>query len=116
MTTNQKRWVITITASLAIHAVFCTQAISAARAGTGGFVANEFFLLTFLPHSMMMYYLPPNWPIINGTDIDWWRVAGKLAVIYPASLLYGWLVGALWHLFDCIRSRVGGSHANDKHN
>jgi hypothetical protein len=116
MTTNQKRWAVTIAASLVIHAVFCTQAISAARDGAGGLVANEFFLMSFMPHYVMMYFLPPSWPIINGTDIDWWRIVGKLAVSYPASLLYGWWVGALWHLFDCIRRRVGGSHAKPQEN
>jgi hypothetical protein len=109
MSANGKRWVVTIAASFVIHAVFCTQAVSAALTGTGGLVASDFFMIAFLPHYMAMYFLPPNWPIINGTDTDWWRVAGKLAVGYPASLLYGWVVGAVWHLVRSVRRRVGGN-------
>jgi hypothetical protein len=105
MTANQQRWVVIIAVSLVIHTVFCTQAISTARASAGGLVANEFFLLAFLPHYMLMYFLPPNWPIVNGTDIDWWRIAGKLAVAYPASLLYGWFVGALCYLVGTLVRR-----------
>jgi hypothetical protein len=109
MNANGKRWVVTIAASLVIHAVFCLQAVSAALAGTGGLVASDLFMFAFLPHYMAMYFLPPNWPTINGAGTDWWRVAGKLAVSYPASLLYGWVVGAAWHLFHRLRRRVGGN-------
>jgi hypothetical protein len=108
MNANSKRWVVTFAASLVIHAVFCIQAVSAALAGTGGLVTNDFFMIAFLPHNLAMYFLPPTWPIINGEEIDWWRVSGKLAVSYPASLLYGWLVGAGWQLVHCLRRRVGG--------
>jgi hypothetical protein len=91
-----------------MHAVFCTQAVSAGRAGTGGLVADEVFLIAFLPRYMAMYFLPPSWPVMNGAGIDWWRVAGKLAVSYPASLLYGCVVGAVWHLVGRARHRARG--------
>jgi hypothetical protein len=108
-TPSKRRWMVTIGASLVIHAVFCTQAVSAVRAGKGGLVADEVFLIAFLPHYMAMYFLPPSWPVMIGAGIDWWRVAGKLTVSYPASLLYGWVVGAVWHLVDraCHRARGG---------
>ena len=110
MTFNKQRWVVTIVVSILIHFVFCAQAVAAARAGAGGMAADEFFLISFLPHYMLMYFLPPNWPINNLTEIDWWRVAGKLAVSYPASLLYGWIVGAVWHLVHGIRRRSDRSN------
>jgi hypothetical protein len=111
MSANGERWIVTFAASLVIHTVFCAQAVSAALAGTGGLVANKFFMIAFLPHYMAMYFLPPKWPMINGADIDWWRVSGKLAVNYPASLLYGWAVGAVWHLVHNVGRRVGGNHS-----
>ncbi len=111
MNANQKRWIVIVASSLVIHIVFCLQAIYATHAGAGGLVANDFFLIAFLPHYMIMYFSPPNWPIINGVDVDGWRVAGKLVVSYPASLLYGWLVGALWHLAIAGLRRIGRTRA-----
>src|SRR5688500_3456397 len=105
MTSNKQRWLITTAVSILVHTIFCVQAVAAARAGAGSMAANEFFLIAFLPHYMLMYFLPPNWPITNVTQVDWLRVAGKLAVSYPVSLLYGWILGAAWHVVHGIRRR-----------
>ena len=91
--------------SLVIHSIFCVQAVAATRAGTGGMAEDETLFLVFLPHYIAIYFLPPKWPIANGGEVDWWRVAGKLAVSYPASFIYGWIVGTVWYLFHRLMCR-----------
>jgi hypothetical protein len=64
---------------------------------------NHAFFWLFLPHTFFMYFLPPAWPITNGgfdqpIQVDWLRLAGKLAVAFPASILYGFILGAIWSL------------------
>lgn len=93
-------WVIAVLASIVIHFIFCVQAVSVAE--QGGMVCNELFMLLFFPHVMLMYFLPPAYPIQHASDgvvvVDWVRFAGKLAIAYPASLAYGMGISALWYL------------------
>jgi hypothetical protein len=105
MTSNQHRWLVTIASSLVIHSFFCAQAVYALSAATGGMASDTRFFLFFLPHYFVMYFAPPMWPITNMTEVDWWGVAGKLAVAYPVSLLYGWILGAIWHAIHGLWSR-----------
>jgi hypothetical protein len=94
---------VALGASILVHVVFCLQAITVAD--RGGMVRNTFFMLLYYPHVLLMYFLPPAYPIGNShgvVQVDWLRFAGKLAVAYPASLLYGLVAGA----FSCfIRGR-----------
>lgn len=81
-----------------IHSVFSLQALSVA--GQGGMIRNTFFMLLFYPQLLLMYFLPPADPIGypgGAVVVDWLHFAGKLAVAYPASLLYGLAVGAVWY-------------------
>jgi hypothetical protein len=91
-------WGLAVVVSLAVHALFCGQAYLAA--GRGGMVLNASFAVLFYPHVMLMYFLPPAYPIdlSGGISVDWIRFAGKLSVAYPASLVYGCLFSAVWHL------------------
>lgn len=84
--------------SLAVHVLFCGQAYLAAR--QGGMVLNASFMALFYPHVMLMYFLPPAYPIdlSSGISVDWIRFAGKLLVAYPASLFYGCLFSVFWRL------------------
>jgi hypothetical protein len=91
-------WLVALLASLVVHTLFCIQAYSAAS--QGGMVLNIFCSFLFYPHVILVFFLPPEYPfnLSGGTVvIDWLRFAGKLVVAYPASLLYGWLVSAIWH-------------------
>ena len=84
--------------SLLIHSVFSLQALSVAE--QGGMIRNTFFMLLFYPQVSLMYFLPPTDPIGysgGAVVVDWLRFAGKLVVAYPASLLYGLAVGAVWY-------------------
>lgn len=88
---------VVLGASLFLHAVFCFQAISAAE--RGGMVRNAFFMIFYFPHVVLMYFLPPAYPIGQSggvVRVDWLRFTEKLAVAYPASLLYGLVAGAFW--------------------
>lgn len=69
-------------------------------------IADDGLFWVFLPHVFLMYFLPPAWPVIDATHVDWGRVMGKLAVCYPASLLYGWVVGTVWYLLVLFQRRV----------
>lgn len=87
-----------LVSSLLIHGIFSLQALSVV--GQGGMIRNTFFMLLFYPHVLLMFFLPPIDPIgYSGgvVVVDWLRFAGKLAVAYPASPLYGLAVGAVWH-------------------
>jgi hypothetical protein len=87
--------------SIGIHGVFCAQAFSAAS--EGGMVSNLFFSFLFFPQVMLMYFLPPAYPIIlRGAivSIDWLRFAGKLVIAFPGSLLYGWICAKILNYFD----------------
>ena len=89
---------LTIFASIVIHAIFCFQAYSAV--GDGGMVSNAAFMVLFYPHVMLIYFLPPTYPIHFTGDIvsvDWFRVVGKLLVAYPGSLIEDGIVSALWY-------------------
>jgi hypothetical protein len=95
---DKRFWLLAVLASLVVHTLFCMQAFGAAS--QGGMVLNDLFIFLFYPHVMLMFFLPPAYPIdlSGGTVvIDWLRFAGKLAVAFPASLLYGWLLSAIWH-------------------
>jgi len=96
-------------ASVAVHAVFCIQAIMAAVSAGGMFLNDSFFWL-FLPHNFFMFFLPPAWPITSGgvgqsPQVDWLRFAGKLAVAFPASTVYGLFLAFVWFLLFGRRSR-----------
>ena len=102
MKLNRQRWLIAIVVSVIVHAVFCIQAVSVAR--QGGLVSNVPFGFAFLPQEFLMFFLPPAWPLHFNADrwswdVNWWGVAGKLAVAYPASLGYGLAAGAGWFFF-----------------
>ena len=89
-------------ASVAVHFVFCTQALIAVLK-EGGIYLNDAFFWVFLPHTFFMYFLPPAWPITSGeigqpNQVDWLRLAGKLTVAFPASIIYGLILGAIWSL------------------
>jgi len=111
MKSGSERLRASLIAGILIHALFCAQAIYAAQDGQGGMAAHDFLLPAFLPHYFLMFFLPPAWPSAEAGDAYWWCVAGKLAVSLPASLLYGWLVGAVRHVLlgprRCPRSTVG---------
>jgi hypothetical protein len=101
-----------LTASVAVHALFCVQAILAAVKAGGMFLNDSFFWL-FLPHNFLMFFLPPAWPITSGgpgqpPQVDWLRFAGKLAVAFPASAVYGLLLGSVWFWLFGRRSRSNG--------
>jgi hypothetical protein len=96
-------------ASVAVHAVFCVQAIMAAGKA-GGMILNDAFLWLFLPHTYLLFFLPPAWPITSPglgqpPQVDWLRFAGKLAVAFPASAVYGLFLGSAWFLLFGRRSR-----------
>jgi hypothetical protein len=96
-----KRVFITLIAAATIHAVFSIQAIVTAR--HGGMIHDEAMMFVFYPHVMLMFLLPPAYPINFGSggiiEVDWLRFTGKLAVAIPASLLYGIVVASVWMLF-----------------
>jgi hypothetical protein len=99
----------TLLASVAVHLGFCVQALIVVLKG-GGMYLNDAFFWLFLPHTFFMYFLPPAWPITPGAIgqppvVDWLRFAGKLAVAFPASAVYGLLLGSLWFLLMGRRSR-----------
>jgi hypothetical protein len=99
MTHDRKFWWIAVLTSLAVHAGFCLQAFSAAA--EGGMVRSPLFMFLFSPHCMLMFFLPPAYPIdLSGgvVSVDWLLFVGKLLIAYPASLLYGCAVSALWFL------------------
>ncbi|MCC7374485.1 MAG: hypothetical protein IT581_07500 [Verrucomicrobiales bacterium] len=82
-------------AGIVIHTVFCGQAIHAAQGRSGAMVDNDIVMLACIPHYFLMASFPPTWPSAALGDAYWWCVAGKLLVSLPASLLYGWIVGAV---------------------
>ncbi len=97
-----RRNTLLIAAALAVlfHAIFCWQAVITAK--NGGMMANEAFMVIYYPHAILMYFLPPAYPISyppgGGVAVDWLRFAGKLAVAFPASVMYGLAVAGVWKL------------------
>jgi hypothetical protein len=108
ITHDRKFWWKAVLVSIAVHSGFCLQALSVAA--EGGMARSPGFLFLFGPHFMLMFFLPPPDPFSwsgGAVSVDWLRFAGKLLVAYPASLLYGCIVSALWYF---VRSRP--RHAN----
>ncbi len=98
-------------ASVAVHLVFCTQALIAVLK-EGGIYLNDAFFWVFLPHTFFMFFLPPAWPITPGEigqpTVDWLRLAGKLTIAFPASIIYGLILGAIWSLLAGKKSGTSG--------
>ena len=74
--------------SVIIHIVFCIQVFMALPGG----MASGAGLLIFFPHYMLMFFLPPSYPIHDDGVVDYGQVWGKLAVAFPASLAYGAII------------------------
>ncbi|HWD20658.1 MAG TPA: hypothetical protein VHB20_15425 [Verrucomicrobiae bacterium] len=49
------------------------------------------FAAVFMPHAILMYFLPPRFDFLK-EGIDWWRLVGKMIDAAPASLFYGFLL------------------------
>ena len=97
MLRDRKFWWMAFLMSVGIHIVFSLQAFDAAP--KGGMAHSVPFLLLFKPHYILIFFLPPNYPIdLTGgiVTVDWFRFVGKLVVAYPASLLYGCILSAGW--------------------
>jgi hypothetical protein len=97
MMRDRRFWLVTIFASIVIHAIFCVQAYEAAH--EGGLIGDGVSMFCFFPHAMLMYFLPPAYPIDQTggiISVNWVGFAGKLLDAYPASLFYGWILGLLW--------------------
>ena len=94
--------------TLVVHVTFCVQAILTAP--RGGMIANEIFGATFFPHFLMLYLLPPEFPISFGASgevmsIDWLRFALKLIITLPGSIAYGLALAGIWNVFSKIERR-----------
>lgn len=109
MKTPGRRLMVSLIAAALVHSVFSAQAIYAAQDRSGGLLAADFFFLACLPHVLLMFFLPPAWPSAELGDRYWWCVIGKLLVSFPASLFYGWFIGALWQVLHSLR-RLSGAH------
>jgi hypothetical protein len=110
MKRDKRFWLRTVFASIVIHAIFCVQAYSATS--EGGMVSNAAFMFLFFPHIMLMYFLPPTYPIdLTGgiVSVDWLRFVGKLFVAYPGSLFYGWILTML--RYSLFRKKAPPNHA-----
>src|SRR5258708_4315837 len=97
MSQKKQFWLVAFLTSVFVHAVFCVQAASVAD--QGGLINSgiPFFPVFFLPHTVLIYFLPPCDPFsYHGgiLEIDRWCFAGKLAAAYPASLMYGIVLAA----------------------
>lgn len=101
MTIEKQSSLVAVLASLPIHSLFCYQAVNAAAKG-GMIQGKLLYKLIFLPHTVLMYFLPPDYPFLSGDGgtimVDWRRFSGKLAVAFPASLVYGFVFGGIWYL------------------
>jgi hypothetical protein len=85
--TRFRLWLATC-AAIVIHLVFVLQLLAALP--EHGLVLHAFGVF-FLPHMILMYYLPPRFDWLSqGTD--WWGVVGKIIDAVPASILYGFVV------------------------
>ena len=96
--------------SVFIHSIFCIQAVIAADGG--GMILNMFFYILFLPQVILIYFLPPEFPLrfnAGHWDVNWWGFGGKLADAYIASLVYGWVIASCW-AFLRRRSWKGVTH------
>jgi hypothetical protein len=82
--------------SLPVHAVFVLQACFALPGG--GFIYSDWGWaeLIFSPHAVLLYSLPPGYPF-NDAVVDNWKIVGKIADAYPASLLYGAILALVYN-------------------
>ncbi|MGH7954298.1 MAG: hypothetical protein ACREFE_20575 [Limisphaerales bacterium] len=85
-----------------IHALFCIQVFMALP---GGMALTGFGLLLFYPHYMLMFFLPPAYPIHDNGIVDYGELWGKLVVAFPASLVYGIIIVAILAFIRQILSR-----------
>ncbi len=89
---------IALTSAIAVHGFFSIQAIAAAH--SGGMLRDDIPYFLFYPHLLLIYFLPPNYPIQTAAGghvtIDWLRFIGKLADAIPASLLYGFFIAFIY--------------------
>ena len=98
MTRKMRFWFMAFLASIVVHCVFCIQAMTVATKGGMVRADTAFFPILFLPHTLLIYFLPPSYPFsYEGAilHIDWWSFIGKLVVAYPASFAYGAIVAAI---------------------
>jgi len=80
-------------------------------------IRNMLFYFVFLPHTVLVYFLPPEYPLHFNTghwDVNWWGFAGKLVDAYPASLVYGLLLSFGWSFIQ--RKREQNSSISNTEN
>jgi len=75
-----------------IHTLFCIQVFMALP---GGMAMTGASLLLFAPHYLLMFFLPPAYPIHGDGVVDYAQLWGKLAVALPASIAYGAIIVAV---------------------
>jgi hypothetical protein len=72
-----------------IHGVFCVQAFLALD--RGGEASGWPWLLIYYPHYVIMYFSPPEDPIISAgpvVQVDYLHFLGKMLDAFPASIVY----------------------------
>ncbi len=84
-------WHRVIILAIVLHLIFCIQALFALS--DGGMVANSFFLVFFYAQCLLMFFLPPRYPIIYSPStsdfhVDYIAFCGKMIVAFPASFFY----------------------------
>ena len=66
-----------------------------------GMLSSAWEMVIFLPHVLLMYFLPPGYPF-NDQIVNNWKIIGKIVDAFPASILYGVFLVLLG---NCVRSR-----------
>lgn len=97
---------IALSSAVVVHGIFSLQALAAAP--QGGMMNDGVGSWLFLLHMMLMYFLPPSWPISTEAGvvtIDWIRFCGKLAVALPASIAYGYFIAFAVAIIREIRNK-----------
>ena len=72
-----------------IHTLFCIQVFMALPGGMALTVAG---FLVFAPHYLLMFFLPPSYPIHGDGVVDYAQLCGKLAVAFPALACLGAII------------------------
>jgi hypothetical protein len=93
--------------SVIVHALFVWQMVIALSEKT--LFAPE-FLKVFILHALLIYFLPPAYPILPD-GINYWGVIWKAFDAIPASLLYGAIIAfvfeGLFRAIDIARTFKG---------
>lgn len=82
-------WIVLGLATFLIHAVFCVQAFLPLQ--RGGMASDGPWLWIFYPHYMLMFFLPPAYPITYAggeVQVSYLDFLGKMLVALPASVFY----------------------------